>query len=171
MKKTLLSFFIIVIIAASPAIAANSSSSSAQNIKANTREARFNAARHLFSVMVKRLNAAVSRLELLGKRIGSRLTKLESEGVEVSALQEDLVQAQNALGQTKEEIAGLDSQLEQILAQDNPKIAFETVRTSVTSIKTDLKTVLETYVAIIRQMKGLRSTQSLPNASSSAVTQ
>ncbi|MBI2029979.1 hypothetical protein HYT02_06175 [Candidatus Gottesmanbacteria bacterium] len=163
MKKILPLFLIIFIISPQLVLAKTEQASPAgntvrdqvQDARANAQQARFNGIRQMFNAMINRLNAAVTRLETLGSRIQSRLTKLEASGVEVSALQDDLNQAQETLAGSKEDIASLTVQLEDILAGDNPKIAFVEIRTSIASIKTDLKTVLSTYTDIIRQMKGL----------------
>lgn len=126
--------------------------------------------RELFARLVRRFNMAVERLELMGNRINTRLTILSNRGVEVSALQEDLVQSQQILDSTKIQIQSLNADFEAALVAQNPKIAFETVRQKVTTIKTDLTTVLKTYAQIVRQMKGL-SVQNNNTATQSAVTQ
>lgn len=181
MKKVLPLFIIIFILSpslvlaltkqASPAGEENTVRNQVQDARANAQQARFNGIRQMFNAMINRLNAAVDRLGILGDRIQSRLAKLESSGVEVSALQEDLTQAQDTLAGAKGDIASLNTQLEEILAGDNPKIAFTEIRTSIGVIKKDLKTVLSTYTDIIRQMKGLGGQAKPKSASQSAIVE
>lgn len=134
-------------------------------------QTRYIRARELFNRLIKRLNAAVERLTTMGQRIDGRLTILANRGVEVSALQDDLTQSQEMLGSVKIKIETLEADFEEALAAQNPKLAFETVRQNVSSIKTDLVTVLETYAQIVRQMKGLSEGASENTATSSGTTQ
>lgn len=114
--------------------------------------------RNLFSLLTRRFQAAVERLKKLGERINNRLTKLSESGNDVSSYQQQLSSASTLLSQVEQKISGLNSILESALANSDPKSAFDTsLKAEIDSIKEDLKSVHQTYVQIITQIKGLRA--------------
>lgn len=119
--------------------------------------------KNLFSNITRRLQAAVERLKKLGERINTRLTKLSQSGQDVSNYQQQLTGALSLLSQVEQKITGLNSTLESTLATQDPKGIYDgSLKLELESVKNDLKTVHQTFVQIITQIKGLRAPSGLP---------
>lgn len=105
-----------------------------------------------------RLDAMVERLKLLITRIEARILKIEESDEEIA-----LTETKSTMTEAKQLLVGIDGEL--ILLKENlanipeaedPKQMFENVRTSLMSIKEDLKEVHQLLVKVVGDIKGLR---------------
>lgn len=133
--------------------------------------------RKYFMRMHGRFLALVNRLERIAEKISSRLDKMEAREIDVSSLRSDLTLAVEEIEVAKGLLTGLDQQVEQALASDDAKGAFEEVRDIVKETRDILKEVHKKLVAIIVAMKGPQTevkeatAAATPTATQSANTQ
>jgi HPt (histidine-containing phosphotransfer) domain-containing protein len=127
-------------------------------IKAKISERRKERVRRFFSRLIKRFEAAISRLEKLIARIESRLDKIESAktNTDTSSIRDELNKAKENLSSARAAIADAKPSLEEILASDNPKEAFGTVRDLIKEVKTELIETHRILVHVIGEIRGLR---------------
>lgn len=109
--------------------------------------------------MVVRLEATIERFEKLISRIESRIAKIEenNEEIEVDVIKKDLNEAKQALSLVKVELTSLKENLDEIPDATDPKVAFEEAKNALKKIKEDLKNVHGMLVALIGNIKGLRT--------------
>ncbi|KKQ52736.1 hypothetical protein A2865_04195 [Candidatus Woesebacteria bacterium RIFCSPHIGHO2_01_FULL_39_17] len=126
--------------------------------EARLSEKRIERIRHFWQLLRRRLLAAVERLERLIGRIESRLAIIGGANEDL-VLDDVLIQVADA----KEMLAGVitnieaaDVEVETALASQEPKMAFEIVRSLVKEIKTDLMAIHRILVHVIGDIKGLR---------------
>lgn len=108
--------------------------------------------------MVVRLEATAERIEKLITRIEARITKIESEegDIKLEPIKESLDEAKQKIALVKIDITKLKSEIDTMLTNENPKEAFENVRTSVAKIRDGLKETHSILVKLIGDIKGLR---------------
>lgn len=105
-----------------------------------------------------RLDAMVERLKLLITRIETRILKIEESDEEIvlTETKSTVVEAKQLLAGVEGKLILLKESLTDIPEAEDPKQVFENVRTSLMSIKEDLKEVHQLLVKVIGDIKGLR---------------
>lgn len=127
--------------------------------KASVTEVRQARIRQYLGVMEKRLTAALDRQDKMASRIGSRLDKLEAAGKDVAAQRAKLDEAKVDLTDARALLSELDDGVEAVFAADDPKTAFEEVRSQVQMIVDKIKEVHGIFVGIVTDIKGMSPVQ------------
>jgi predicted transcriptional regulator len=122
-------------------------------VKRRIAERRKALIRRFFSRMLVRFNAAINRMKRIADRIEGRLGKMAARGIEVADLRDDLQEARDNIAVAEGLLGGLEERLEEALASDEPKAAFEEVRDTIHETRDLLKEIHQQLVAIITQMK------------------
>ena len=124
--------------------------------------------RKYFARMMVRFRAAIARMGRIANRIERRLGIMEERGIDVADLQSDLASARDDLSVAEGLLGGLEDKVEEALASDDPKSAFESVRQTVQDVRDMLKDIHQMLVTIIRSMKGL-ATEGTEDATTTAL--
>ena len=127
-------------------------------VSAKLQEKRKVRIRQYFNNMVSRLDAVINRLEKLISRIEGRLEKIEGqdEEIDTSLVHGDLEEAKALLDQAKADLEAAKAELETFLDADDPKSAFQAIRSTIKDVTKNLKEVHNILVHVIGDIKGLR---------------
>jgi len=127
-------------------------------IEARLAESRKNRVRFFFARLFRRLKAAVARLERLIKRIESRLAKIEeiNEDIDTSPIKDQLEEAKGLLEEAEMLLLGAEDNLEEVLSAEDPKQAFEVIRSTIHEAKDLLIDAHGILVKVIGDIKGLK---------------
>lgn len=108
--------------------------------------------------LMARLNAAVARLEKLIQRIESRVAAIKENNpqADIDEISTKITEAKTKLTEAKTKLSALESVVNEAIASDEPKAAFEVIHNTVKEIKTLLLQVHRILVHIIGDIKGLR---------------
>lgn len=131
--------------------------------KRATREAQLTENRKLrirtfYNTLAKRLNAAIGRLERLTDRIESRVAKIKenNEDLDLKKVEADLLAAKSLLANAEAELNAATENLDTVLESNNPKEAFEIIKSVIQGVRKDLVDVHRLLVKLIGDIKGLR---------------
>lgn len=132
-------------------------------VRQATRTARLQARnkvriRTLYGRIEIRLNAAIERLNRLIERIETRLAiyKNNNPDLDFDSIESDIETAKDLLAQASASLEALKTNLEDVLASEDPKQGFAVIRESVKEIKDNLVEAHRLLVHIIGDIKGLR---------------
>lgn len=126
--------------------------------------------RRFFGQMLLRFKAAIARMRRLANRIESRLDKMQGRGIDVADLRDDLEETRDNIAVAEGLLDGLEERLEEALASDDSKAAFEVVRDTIYEVRDSLKEIHHQLVVIITQMKASAAeaaAEATPSAESS----
>lgn len=110
---------------------------------------------NFFARMVERLKAALEREQKLGERIQSRIDKARANGKDVTAAQAALASARTAWEEAEQSVESAETAMKDVLSSDNPKTAFEGVKTLVANAAGKIKAVHAAFVDVVNTLKGI----------------
>ncbi len=105
-----------------------------------------------------RLSAIIARLETLIERIESRVAMIANSGenIDTTGVETSLMEAKSLLGQTEADLLAANSLLEEVLASDDPKLAFSVVAEAIKEIRINIVEIHKILVLTIGDIRGLR---------------
>ena len=111
--------------------------------------------------MKQKLSAVISRLNNVLVRLKNHVAKIRSlaaqlstnRGVNVSAIESALTEAERHIGLAETEIAAAKSKLSELDATDTPKDVAQTFRTGVQSVHSHFKDARTNLVAAVKALK------------------
>jgi exonuclease VII large subunit len=127
-------------------------------MEAKLLEVRTRQVQKLFNITYRRYQAAITRLETLITRINKRLAIYKDENPELNTVEIE-TQLQNAttkLAEAKTALEAVNTNLETVLASENPKESFIVLKDELKAIKESIKEVHSILVHVIGDIKGLR---------------
>jgi exonuclease VII small subunit len=128
--------------------------------RAELSEKRKDRIRAYMERMLKRFRAAIARLSKLADRIESRIVKLEERDLDLSDAKTLLAEGRVEIVNAETGLASVMPALEEALAGNEPKEAFQKVREILSAVKQDIKDAHAKLVEAIRAIKA-----SLPDIS------
>lgn len=102
---------------------------------------------------VKVLNAHVTRLEKISDRVQSKINKLKEKGAVTTNAQAQLDATKTKIAQAKADTAKLEADYPGIISSNEPKIAFQILKTKMQAIKrelVDIRTNLSSSLGLVR---------------------
>ena len=111
--------------------------------------------RKYFARMMLRFQAAIARMGRIADRIERRLGIMEERGIDVADLQSDLSAVRDDLSVAEGLLGGLEDKVEEALASEDPKSAFEPVRQTVQEVRDMFKDIHQQLVTIVQAMRTL----------------
>ncbi len=114
--------------------------------------------RNHWEMLEKRISATIERLNRLVTRIESRLAKISQDNPEMdfSPIQTNVNEAKVLLDNANVMLEEASFELDSLLEAENPKIAFESLRTTIGDIKDTLTEAHRILVHVIGNIRGLR---------------
>jgi len=128
---------------------------------------------NLASNVASRLNAATSRMENIIGRLDSRITKLKAVGVDTASAEAKLVEAKNALAETRAKLASLGS-VHAAVTGETPRESYATIRAEFLAVRDGIKQthalLRETVTLLKAAVRNTPETNGVSDAVSNATT-
>ncbi len=128
---------------------------------------------NLASNVTNRLNAATGRMENIIGRLDSRITKLKAVGVDTESAEAKLVEAKNALAETKVKLATLGS-VHAAVTGETPRESYIVIRAEFLAVRDGIKQthalLRETVTLLKDAVRNTPETNGVSDAVSNATT-
>jgi len=120
----------------------------------------------VFTRILKRYNAALARLDKIADRIATRIDKLNARGVDTSAAQARLTEAEG-LG-TAAAQAIVDAQAQVSAIDENSATVKDAVHTATTAIKSAKRALFDYHKGLVAAIRELKAAAALKEGTRSA---
>ncbi|MEK9146690.1 MAG: hypothetical protein AAB639_00660 [Patescibacteria group bacterium] len=111
----------------------------------------------VFAKILKRLEAALTRLDKIAERIATRIDKLKDKGVDTTAAEQQLIEAETAGAAAAQAIVDAGAAIEAIDSESSTvRDAVHAARDAVRGAKRALKNYHKALVEAIRELKAAR---------------